>query len=118
LSIAQARDVYKETDLPRKLGRYHANADSLFWGWNNIWLDPAFRAWNIESFLDPIRCPVLVLQGAQDEYGTAKQIAAIQRRIRRASAIILDDCKHAPHCDRLEATLSAVAQFTLACCRR
>jgi pimeloyl-ACP methyl ester carboxylesterase len=93
------------------LGRYHAHVDSLFWGWNNIWLDPAFRDWNIESSLDVIRCPVLVLQGAQDEYGTNKQIDAIQRKIRMASTIILEACKHAPHRDRCEATLSAAQQF-------
>jgi pimeloyl-ACP methyl ester carboxylesterase len=110
-SIAQTRVLYQETDLPEKLGRYHDHADSLFWGWNNIWLDRAFRAWNIESFLDRIRCPVLALQGAQDEYGTTKQIEAIQRRIPAASAIVLDDCKHAPHRDRTDATLSAIEKF-------
>ena len=117
-SIAQARVLYQETDLAKKLGRYHANVDSLFWGWNHIWLDPAFRAWNIEPLLDLIRCPVLVLQGAQDEYGTTKQIEAIQRRIPAASAIILENCKHAPHRDRCGATLSAVGMFlrTLANC--
>ena len=83
----------------------------IFWGWNNIWLDPRFRDWNIESYLDSIRCPVLVLQGAQDEYGTTKQVEAIQRRIPSASAIILDDCKHAPHRDRWDATLSAISEF-------
>jgi pimeloyl-ACP methyl ester carboxylesterase len=110
-SIAQARVLYNETDLRQRLGRYHANVDPLFWGWNNIWLDSRFRDWNIESYLDSIRCPVLVLQGAQDEYGTAKQIEAIQRRIPSAAAIMLDDCKHAPHRDRSEATLSAISRF-------
>ena len=110
-SIAEARVAYKLTDLPKRLGRYHANVDSLFWAWNNIWLDPSFRTWNIESFLDLIRCPVLVLQGAQDEYGTARQIAAIRARIPSASAIILENCKHAPHRDQCEATLSAIHQF-------
>ncbi len=110
-SIAQARVLYNETDLPQRLGRYHTNVDSLFWGWNNIWLDPRFRDWNIEPYLDSIRCPVLVLQGAQDEYGTVKQVEAIQRRLPSTSAIILDDCKHAPHRDRSEATLSAISQF-------
>ncbi len=110
-SIVQARVLYNETDLPQRLGRYHANADSLFWGWNDIWLDPRFRDWNIESFLDRIRCPVLLLQGAQDEYGTTKQIDAIQRRIPSASAVILENCKHAPHRDRSDATLSAISQF-------
>jgi pimeloyl-ACP methyl ester carboxylesterase len=110
-SIAEARVRYQETDLPQKLGRYHAYPDSLFWGWNHIWLDPVFRAWNIESSLDLIRCPVLILQGDQDEYGTVKQIDAIQRRIPFVSAIVLEDCKHAPHRDRCQATLAAITQF-------
>lgn len=110
-SIAQARIVYQDTDLPQRLGRYHAHVDALFWGWNNLWLDPRFRGWNIESYLDRIRCPVLVLQGAQDEYGTPAQVEAIQRRIPSAAAMLLEDCKHAPHRDRSEATLSAICEF-------
>jgi pimeloyl-ACP methyl ester carboxylesterase len=110
-NIAQAREAYQTTDLPQKLGRYHANVDSLFRGWNDIWLDPAFRAWNIESYLERIRCPVLVLQGAQDEYGTAKQIDAIQRRIPKAQAILFENCRHAPHRDCREATLTAIVRL-------
>lgn len=110
-SIAQARVLYQETDLPQRLGRYHTNVDSLFWGWNNIWLDPGFRTWNIESYLDLICCPVLVLQGAQDEYGTTAQVDAIQHRIPSASAILFDECKHAPHRDRCEGTLAGISQF-------
>ena len=110
-SIAQARTLYAQTDLPQRLSRYHSNAESLFWGWNNIWLDPAFRSWNIESFLNPISCPVLVLQGAQDEYGTTKQIQAVQARIPSASAVVLENCRHAPHRNQTEATLLAASQF-------
>jgi pimeloyl-ACP methyl ester carboxylesterase len=113
-SIAQARVLYNETDLPQRLGRYHANVDALFWGWNNIWLDPRFRDWNIESYLDSIRCPVLVIQGAEDEYGTTKQIEAIQRRIPSASAVKLENCRHAPHRDRCDATLAAISSFRAA----
>jgi pimeloyl-ACP methyl ester carboxylesterase len=110
-SIAEARENYRQTDLPQHLARHHANADSLFWGWNDIWLDATFRNWNIESFLDPIRCPVLVIQGAQDQYGTIKQVEAIQARIPSASATILEDCRHAPHRDQPKATLSAMRLF-------
>lgn len=110
-SIAQARTLYQETDLPRRLGRYHENVDSLFWGWNNVWLDSRFRDWNVESCLDSIRCPVQVIQGLQDEYGTAAQIQAIQRRIPSASALMLEKCKHAPHRDQGQATLYAICQF-------
>ena len=110
-SIAKARRQYEQTDLPRRLGRHHAHPDTLFRGWNDIWLDPRFREWNIESYLDCILCPVLVIQGAQDQYGTARQVEAIQRRVRGASALILDDCGHAPHRDRCDATLGAIREL-------
>ncbi len=110
-SIAQARELYQQTDLPQRLARYHAHVESMFWGWNNIWLDPAFRDWNIESFLDPIRCPVLVLQGAQDEYGTIRQISTIQAKIPWATTVVLEGCKHAPHRDQRAATLVTIRQF-------
>jgi pimeloyl-ACP methyl ester carboxylesterase len=110
-SITQARETYKTTDLPQRLASYHANVDSMFWGWNNIWLDPSFRSWNIGSFLDQIRCPVLVLQGAQDEYGTLKQVDAIKAKIPSASILILENCRHAPHRDQPQATLAAISNF-------
>jgi pimeloyl-ACP methyl ester carboxylesterase len=113
-SIAQAKIAYETTDLPRKLGRYHQNVDSTFWGWNHIWLDPRFRSWNIESYLPSIRCPVLVIQGEDDEYGTARQIAAIQAKLPSAEVLMLPNCKHAPHRDRPEATLGRIKRFVAA----
>ena len=110
-SIRRARETFTQTNLPQRLGQYHANVDTMFWGWNNIWLDPNFRHWNIESSLDPIRCPVLVLQGAQDEYGTLKQVETIKARIPSACTVILESCRHAPHWDQRKVTLSAVCDF-------
>jgi len=110
-SIAQAKIAYETTDLPRKLGRYHQDVDSTFWGWNRIWLDPRFRSWNIESYLNAIRCPVLVIQGEDDEYGTTKQIAAIQAKLPSTEVLMLPKCKHAPHRDQPEATLARIKQF-------
>jgi pimeloyl-ACP methyl ester carboxylesterase len=110
-SITQAREIYQTTDLHERLAPYHADVDSTFWGWNNIWLDLSFRDWNIESCLESIQCPVLVVQGAQDEYGTIKQVEAIQRRIPGASAIVLDHCKHAPHREQRQATVEAITRF-------
>ncbi len=110
-SIAQARTVYQTTDLPRKLARYHAHVDETFWGWNDIWLDPRFLSWNIEGYLPAIRCPVLLIQGADDEYGTTRQLDAIQARIPQAEVLLLADCKHAPHRDQPDATLERIANF-------
>jgi pimeloyl-ACP methyl ester carboxylesterase len=115
-SIAKTRTLYQTTDLPSRLGRYHRHVDATFWGWNDIWLDPRFRSWNIESYLDHIRCPVLVIQGRDDEYGTTRQMEAIQRRIPSAQLVLLPDCSHSAHRDQREATLDRIAQFVAALC--
>lgn len=110
-SIAQAKVTYETTDLPSRLGRYHANVDATFWGWNDIWLDPAFRSWNIEEYLAAIRCPVLCIQGEDDEYGTAAQVEAIAAQVPQAEIVMLPNCKHSPHRDQPEKTLAAMAGF-------
>ena len=80
------KSAFETTDLRAKLARHHADVDSAFLGWNRIWLDPEFRAWNIEEYLPAIRCPVLAIQGEDDEYGTMEQMRAHRRRRRRCRA--------------------------------
>jgi pimeloyl-ACP methyl ester carboxylesterase len=110
--IEEARRAYDGTDLRTKLGRYHANVDSAFRGWNDIWLSDAFRDWNIESFLPGIACPVMLIQGRDDEYGTLAQLDAIERGAAGAvERVELDDCGHSPHRDQPSATLAAIAGF-------
>jgi pimeloyl-ACP methyl ester carboxylesterase len=110
-SIAKIGAAYKTTDLPQKLARHHDYADETFWGWNDIWLDPAFRSWNIEDHLGAIRCPLLVIQGTEDEYGTLAQVDAIKRRVPKAETLVLANCAHSPHRDQPAATLQAISQF-------
>ncbi|WP_198970214.1 alpha/beta fold hydrolase [Xylophilus sp. ASV27] len=110
-SIEQARDGYVTTDLRSKLARYHADPDSAFWGWNDVWLDPAFRAWNIEAALPAIACPVLAVQGREDEYGTLWQIQGIAAAVRQTELLVLEDCGHSPHRDQPAALKAAVAGF-------
>jgi pimeloyl-ACP methyl ester carboxylesterase len=110
-SIAAVKIAYETTDLARKLGRYHQHVDVTFRGWSDIWLDPHFRGWNIESSLDSIRCPVLVIQGEDDEYGTMHQIEKIRARIPSAQILLLPHSGHSPHRDHQEATLNRVAEF-------
>jgi len=111
-SIEQARTAYGTTDLAKRLARYHGDPDHAFWGWNDIWLDPAFRSWNIEASLPGVRYPVLAIQGADDEYGTLAQIDAIERGVSGPfERLVLADCKHSPHRDQETATLEAMARF-------
>jgi pimeloyl-ACP methyl ester carboxylesterase len=110
-SIADAKTAYETTDLRARLARYHADVDSAFRGWNDIWLDPAFRDWNIEGYLSKIRCPVLAIQGVDDEYGTMEQMRRIAAGVRESEILVLDDCRHSPHRDQPETVLSAIASF-------
>ena len=110
-SIESAAQAYRTTALPQRLARYHADAEQTFWGWNDIWLDPRFRAWNIEPYLARVRCPVLVIQGDDDEYGTGAQLEAISAQIPDARIVKLAHCRHAPHRDRELETLEAAAHF-------
>jgi pimeloyl-ACP methyl ester carboxylesterase len=110
-SIDAARLAYETTGLRGKLSRYHADVDSAFRGWNRIWLDPEFRAWNIEDCLPRVRCPVLAIQGEDDEYGTMEQLRRIGRAVPDAELVALADCRHSPHKDQPDAVLEAVTRF-------
>jgi len=110
-SIAQAKVAYQSTDLPRRLARYHDDVESAFWGWNDIWLHPEFLHWNIEEYLPAIRCPVLAIQGLDDEYGTMEQIDRIARQVPATELVKLADCRHSPHRDQPERVLGAVRAF-------
>jgi pimeloyl-ACP methyl ester carboxylesterase len=109
-SIRQARDAWRDTDLRQRLARYHDDPDSAFHGWNDAWLDPAFRDWNIEDALGTIRCPLLAIQGLDDEYGTLEQVRGIARRVPQAQLLELPDCGHSPHRDQPEAVIAAVSR--------
>jgi pimeloyl-ACP methyl ester carboxylesterase len=107
--IRAARAAYLATDeMRRRLARYHDDPDSAFFGWNDAWLAPEFESWNIESLLDEIPCPVLAIQGREDEYGTMAQIDGIAARVAGATLLKLDDCGHVPHRDRPAEVIEAV----------
>lgn len=112
-SIAAAKEAYDKGDLKPRLAKYHGgNVDNAFRGWNEAWLDPKFRDWNIEEYIATIRVPMLVIQGAQDEYGTLAQLAAAEREsycpVEKA---VLQNCGHAPHVAQPEATQKAIGDF-------
>jgi pimeloyl-ACP methyl ester carboxylesterase len=114
-SIAEARVAFETTELPEKLARRHADPRFVFYRWNDIWLHPDFRRWNIEAFLPAIRCPVLAVQGVDDEYGTMAQVEAIAGGVAGPCEVVkLADCRHSPHRDQPEQTLQAISRFVAA----
>lgn len=110
-SIEQARETYQTTDLPKKLARYHQDVDSAFWGWNTIWLHPTFRAWSIEDELATISCPLLAVQGLDDEYGSLEQIRGIARRVTTAELLEIPACGHSPHRDQPTLLIKKATDF-------
>ena len=110
-SIAKARETYLDGDLRQRLSKYHDDPDSAFWGWNDIWLQPPFQQWSIEDDIAAIRCPLLAVQGLDDEYGTLEQIRGIARRVPQTRLLELPACGHAPHRDQPEPLITATAAF-------
>ena len=111
-SIEEAKRAYETTDLGKRLARYHDDPDGAFWGWNRIWLDPAFRAWDIEEHARGVRCPVLAIQGIDDEYGTLAQLDTLKRDVAGPfERVVLPACKHSPHRDQEAATLAAMTAW-------
>jgi pimeloyl-ACP methyl ester carboxylesterase len=110
-SIATTRAAYLETDLRQRLAKHHDDPDSAFWGWNDIWLHPPFKQWSIEREIETITCPLLAVQGIDDEYGTLEQIRSIARRLPHTLLLELADCGHSAHRDQPDALIEATAAF-------
>jgi pimeloyl-ACP methyl ester carboxylesterase len=111
-SIAEIRKTYETSDLKSKLARWHGDVDNAFYGWNGAWLDPKFRNWDISEFLAYIRVPVLIAQGADDQYGTVRQIEiARQECYCPVDVTIIPGAGHSPHREAAETTLKAIADF-------
>jgi pimeloyl-ACP methyl ester carboxylesterase len=113
-AIAEARAAYLAGPLRERLARHHADVDSAFWGWNDVWLDPAFRNWDIRGEVARIRVPLLAIQGEDDEYGTIEQVQGIARLLPQAELLVLPGCGHSPHRDAPERVIAAAGQFIAA----
>ncbi len=112
-AIAQAKVAFETGDLRERLTRYHGeNVDGAFRGWNDAWLDPRFREWTLTEYLPEIAGPTLILQGAEDQYGSERQLEMAQTLCRcRLETVLLPDCRHSPHLDQRDATLEVIAAF-------
>ncbi|MGZ5876651.1 MAG: alpha/beta fold hydrolase [Bradyrhizobium sp.] len=111
-SIAEIKRAYETTDLKAKLARWHSDVDNAFYGWNGAWLDPKFRRWDISEYLAYIRVPVAILQGADDQYGTIRQIEIAQEECYcPVDVTIIPGAGHSPHREAAEVTLNSITEF-------
>ena len=111
-SIAEIRNTYETTDLRAKLGRWHSNVDNAFYGWNDAWLDPDFRRWDISDYLAYVRIPVAILQGEADQYGTIRQVEIAKEECYcPVDVTLIPQSGHSPHREAPELTLATVSEF-------
>ncbi|MCX5833307.1 MAG: alpha/beta hydrolase [Deltaproteobacteria bacterium] len=111
--IEEAVQIYRTTDLPGRLSKYHgANTDLMFRGWAETWLSPEFRSWNVEEYLPGVACPVLAIQGVDDQYGTPAQVESITKKVTGpARKLLIPACGHIPHHEARSTVLTAIKQF-------
>jgi len=111
-AITEARNIFEASDLRTRLAKHHRDPEATFRGWNDAWLDPGFKAWNIEDAIPYIRVPVLAIQGQDDQYGTLAQIDTLETNLESPfERVILDDCKHAPHIEKPAQVLAKIVDF-------
>ena len=112
--IKAAKKAFDNGPLKSSLTKHHADPDSSFANWSNAWLNPDFLDWNIESYLENIKCPALLIQGRNDAYGTLRQIDAIETGVRgKCDKIVLDDIGHSPHREATGDVLNTINNFIL-----
>jgi pimeloyl-ACP methyl ester carboxylesterase len=109
--IREARRGYEAHGLRARMARHHRDPDAAFYGWNDVWLHPEFPRWDITELLSDITCPLLLIQGEHDQYGTMAQLDAIESRVQGPVERLHPAARHAPQLEAPEATLTAVAGF-------
>lgn len=107
--IRNARVAFETRDLRQRLSRHHSDVDAAFLRWNNVWLDPEFKTFNLAEELGRIRVPTLVIRGEGDKYGTHRQVRMAEEFHRgELKTLVLADCGHLPHREQMERTLDAI----------
>jgi pimeloyl-ACP methyl ester carboxylesterase len=112
--IRVARERYTDGDLRERMARHHDDVDAAFWGWCDVWLDPAFRDWSLEADAERVECPVLLIQGRDDPYGTLEQLDRIEARVRGPLRRLEVAGGHSPHLEAADEVLAALTAFTAA----
>ncbi len=111
-AIAEAKIAFEAGDLHSRLARHHNDPGNTFRGWNDAWLDPGFKDWNIEEVISYLRVPVLAIQGREDQYGTLAQIEALKNGLYSPLDFeVFDHCQHSPHIEQRQKTVNAIVEY-------
>ena len=113
-AIGRAKQAFESGDLRQRLAKHHADVDSAFWQWNDVWLSESFASFDIRPDCQRITAPLLVVQGLNDEYGTMLQLDEIARAAPHTQQTRLADCGHSPHRDQPQVCVDSIVMFVKA----
>src|SRR4051794_31284789 len=110
--IRRTRELYEAGGLRARMARHHDDPDDAFLGWCDVWLDPAFREWTIEADARGLTAPALLIQGAEDPYGSLAQIDRIAAGVRGpVERLVVEGAGHSPQLEAPEPVLAAITAF-------
>lgn len=109
--ITQAQQSYESGQLQKALAKHHQQAALCFEAWSSIWLSPRFKSWDISHEVSQLQCPVLAIQGLQDQYGTMRQIDQIKEFHSDTILLKLPQCGHSPHKDQTSNVIQSCIHF-------
>ncbi|MEE4137726.1 MAG: alpha/beta hydrolase, partial [Desulforhopalus sp.] len=110
--IRTAQHRFSQGGLQTALARHHGDkTERTFFAWTTTWLSEEFRQWSLLGLLPLIHCPLLAIQGREDQYGTSRQAEIIAESAPQAQTALLDACGHTPHREQEERVLPLMAEF-------
>jgi pimeloyl-ACP methyl ester carboxylesterase len=110
-AIRRTRREFEEGGLRARMARHHDDPDAAFYGWCDVWLDPAFRSWSLEADAEGVSAATLLIQGADDPYGTLDHLDRIEARVRGPVRRLVVAGGHSPHLDQPDQVVAAIADF-------
>jgi pimeloyl-ACP methyl ester carboxylesterase len=110
-AIREARERFENGDLRERLSRHHSDPEAAFYGWCDVWLDPTFRSWSLDDDVERVECPILLVQGADDPYGSLDQLDRIEAHTRGRVRRLIVPGGHSPHLDEQETVVRELARF-------
>jgi pimeloyl-ACP methyl ester carboxylesterase len=111
--VQTAKDKFKDPAALDKLKKLHGEkAKWVLDAWIEVWLSPSFADWNLRNELKKVLCPILIIHGEHDEYGSRAFPDLIHKLAAEESQLeLIADCGHLPHREKRDLVLSLTKSF-------
>jgi pimeloyl-ACP methyl ester carboxylesterase len=111
LHVQRMRATYAGSRMQSRLALYHRDADAVFSTWADWVINRGQENYFPREVLTRIQCPVLVLQGGKDEFGTTAHMEVLEQTIAALEYELIADAGHLPHREQTDLLLRRVNAF-------